>query len=603
MSNRFLRRLWPLLPEATHRRLALTVIGSIVVAVLDGVGVVLILPLTQLLASTNTSTMPEALDGVASATGIDDPGRLAVLLAVTVVACFVTKGILALLLLRTTLGTALGAEASMVSRLLRGYLTAPLEFHLHRNSADLQRTLHEATRRVYQEALVTAVPAIGDQLILVVVSLVLVIIAPVEALVGGVFMTGLVALYRRLTARRAAASSDALVEESRRSIQYVQQAISAVREVQIAGREQRFADDLLVVRERVATRQRTLTLTELLPRYYLELGVVLGAGLVALTAFLRHPPERATALVALFLAASLRLLPSLNRVMVAENKARVAMPNLDRLIADLDDLEATGVGAADAHPLDPDEPLSLIELAEVEVRYRDQPAPALVGASLIIRPGERVVLVGRSGSGKTTALNVILGFVPPTNGAVLVNGVDLHDRLRSWRGRLAYVPQDVTLLDTSIAENVALGHAPEEIDRDRVREVVAAVGLDGVVAALAGDIDGEIGEGGSRLSGGQRQRLGLARALYQDAEFIVLDEATSALDATTEQQVLDLLDDLPPSVTIIAVAHRRAAISRFPRIALFEDGRIVDDGTPQELRVRRPDLDAVLASLDAPGEG
>jgi ABC-type multidrug transport system fused ATPase/permease subunit len=599
MTRRFLARLWPLLPSADRRRVLLGAVGAALLALLDALGILLVFPLTQLVASLDSDQMPSTLDGLADAVGITDPGTLAAWLAAAVVACFVTKGILALVLLRSTVGVALDAEAAVAGRLMAGYLSAPLEFHLHRNSADLQRTLHESTRRVYQEGLVTAVPSLGDRLILVLVSIVLLVIAPVEALVGGLFMLGLVAFYRRLTARRAQASSDELVEQGRRSIQYVQQALSAVREIQVAGREQRFANALLEVREGVAQRQRTLTLTELLARYYLELGIVIGAGLVGATAYARNPPDRATALLALFLAASLRLLPSLNRVLVAETKARVALPNLERLVADLDELDQVGPLADDATPLAADAPFEHLQLDGVALHYRGQEVPAIDDVDLRIERGERLVFVGRSGSGKTTALNVLLGFLPPTSGEVRVDGIDLRSCLRSWRDRLAYVPQDVVVLDASVADNVALGVPPDEIDRDRVRDVLRSVQLDGFVATLPDGIDSEVGEGGSRMSGGQRQRLGLARALYQGAEVLVLDEATSALDATTESFILDLLDALAGDLTIVAVAHRQAAIERFGRVVLFEDGRIVADGSVDELRDRRPSFDALVSSLEA----
>jgi ABC-type bacteriocin/lantibiotic exporter with double-glycine peptidase domain len=154
---------------------------------------------------------------------------------------------------------------------------------------------------------------------------------------------------------------------------------------------------------------------------------------------------------------------------------------------------------------------------------------------------------------------------------------------------LAYVPQDVALLDAPIVANVALGVPPDQVDRERVAQVLARVQLDAVVDAIPGGMDGSAGEGGARLSGGQRQRLGLARALYQQPEVLVLDEATSALDTTTEAGILDLLDGLGPEVTIIAVAHRPEAISRFDRVVVFEHGRVRAQG--EGARVARPSDD------------
>ena len=601
MTRRFLRSLWPLLSPSAHRRIRWGTAGAALVAILDAVGITLVFPLARLMVSLGEDSLPQELEGLGEVTGISDPGDLALVLAVATVTCFVLKGMLALQLLRSTLRTALDAEAEMAARLLAGYLRAPLVFHLGRNSSELQRTIQESTRRVYQEALVTAVPAMGDQLILVAVAILLLVIAPLEAVVGACFMVGLVAVYRRLSAQRASASSDELLIQSQRSIQYVQQALETVREIRIAGREDYFVDELLTVRERVAARQRTLTLTELLPRYYLEMGVVLGAGLVGAVTFWHRPGAEAVAVLTLFLAAALRLLPSLNRTLVAETKARVAEPHLARIVADLAELEdeSSGPGddGADAFPLN--ERFAALELDNVRIQYRGRSESALDGVSSTVRRGERVVLVGRSGSGKTTALNAILGLIDPDAGRVLVNGVDVRERRRTWHRQLAYVPQDVVILDTSLLANIALGVAPEDVDRRKVEAVLAATQLTEVVRDLPGGIEGTVGEHGSQLSGGQRQRLGLARALYQTPDVLVLDEATSSLDTATEAHILDILDGLGPSITIIAVAHRQQAIERFDKMIVFERGRVVAAGDLDEVLEKRPDLPGLFSPTGA----
>ena len=250
MKQRFLHAIWPILPGGVRRRVVVGGVLAAVVAGLDALGVILILPLAQLMTTIGAGQIPSSMQSLADHFGDPTPNQLALILAIAIVSCFVVKGLLALFVLRGTVRAALEAEAAMAGQLLHGYLDAPLEYRLTRNSAEMQRTLHESTRRVYQEALVTAVPALGDQLVVLAVTIVVLVVAPLEAVVGAVYMVLLVGLYRRLSARHEAASSDELIEQSRRSIQYVQQALDAAPEIQISGRRR-------AVRRSLARHPRT----------------------------------------------------------------------------------------------------------------------------------------------------------------------------------------------------------------------------------------------------------------------------------------------------------------------------------------------------------
>ncbi|MEI2699819.1 MAG: ABC transporter ATP-binding protein [Microthrixaceae bacterium] len=580
----FLRSVRPLLGVRSRRVLLSCSAGSVVVAGLDAFGVLLILPLVRLLPELQTSASPtDVLTWLPDRFSHWSLNRLAVVLALLIFGTFILKTGLAALLLMSTLRNALASEVETAGNLLRGYLQAPLEYLVDRNSAQMQQTLHDSLRRVFQEALPTSVVAMGDCAVIGLIGFVLLVLAPIEALVGIVLVGLLAVAYRQMGVRRMRASSDDLMEQSQRSIAQIQQVLGAVREIRLTGRGQNLVDELLSIRERAARRQRSLTLTELLPRYYLELGVVVSVGVIAGVAFsTRGDTEAAVAVLAVFLAAGLRVLPSLNRVVVATAKAHVAMPHVGRIHDDLS-LLADDAALSAQDSVEPGQRsqtmgrFELLSLIGVGFSYRSARSPTLIDVTLEVARGEFVALAGASGGGKTTLVNLVLGLLEPTAGSIQVNGLPL-ERVRSmWQRRIGYVPQEVMLLDAPIRSNVALAVPPSDIDDERVRRALDRAGLLTDVDEMVGDITAEVGERGARLSGGQRQRLGLARALYDDPEFLVLDEATSALDVVTERTVLDTLERLRESVTILFVTHRASTLDRSDRVLRVADGCVSPD--------------------------
>jgi ABC-type multidrug transport system fused ATPase/permease subunit len=230
-----------------------------------------------------------------------------------------------------------------------------------------------------------------------------------------------------------------------------------------------------------------------------------------------------------------------------------------------------------------------LELRGVTFRYPTAPRPSLEEVSLVVRRGEAVGFVGPSGAGKSTLVDVILGLFVPDSGTVLVDGEDVHANLRNWQDQVGYVPQAIYLTDDTLRRNVAFGLADRRIHEAAVRRAIRLAQLEEFVDSLPAGLDTVVGERGVRLSGGQRQRIGIARALYHDPSVLVLDEATSSLDTPTEHGVMQSVQALQGTKTVIIVAHRLSTVEYCDRLYRIEAGRLTEQGTFAEV-VRQASL-------------
>ena len=221
-------------------------------------------------------------------------------------------------------------------------------------------------------------------------------------------------------------------------------------------------------------------------------------------------------------------------------------------------------------------------------RYGHEQPEVLNNLDFEIRRGERIGLIGTTGSGKSTAVDLLMGLLEPTVGKVTVDGLDLYDpahpgRLNAWRTQIAHVPQTIYLADTSIAENIAFGVPPEEIDLVRVKEAASQAQIASFIETIPGGYGSFVGERGVFLSGGQRQRIGLARALYKRAQVLVFDEATSALDTSTEDALMDALNQLSKELTLVIIAHRLGTVKCCDRVIRIAQGTVSADGPPNQV--------------------
>lgn len=489
-------------------------------------------------------------------------------------------------------------ELEVGERLFTSYIRAPWSDRLSRNTAQLVRL---ADVSVSATILGFLLPMLGlPALVLTGLSIVVVIVVaePVTAAVTVAYLGSITLVQARLLSTRAVQAGRVSRDYSLRVASLMTDMLTALKEITLRNK----ADEVsAVVRaNRIhSTRARANTyFLNSVPRFVLDIALVGGFVLVGAVSYVSVGLEGALVSIALFGVAGFRLVPSLASLQSIVTGTRANFAHV------------TAVVDAVAHHRDHDvravvhdrlelsgEPREL-KLEAVSFTYPGAVAPALRRVDVAIPLGSTVGIVGDSGSGKSTLVDIILGLLPPSEGQILLDNAGLDDVMMAWRSRLGYVPQEVTLFDGTIAQNVAL-RWEEPIDEERVERALRRAQLWEFVSNRGGGIRARVGDRGMALSGGQRQRLGIARALYDDPLVLVLDEATSALDTKTEADVVESIRSLRGELTVISVAHRLATIRDNDLVCFMSGGRLVAQGSFDEVRRAAPEFDvqARLAGL------
>jgi ATP-binding cassette, subfamily B, bacterial PglK len=399
--------------------------------------------------------------------------------------------------------------------------------------------------------------------------------AIVSVLIGGY---GCIYLLLRQRIFRAGRLARALAEQR---MKLILEALSAVKEIAVLHKQAFFQERFEQASRRASRIIGYIAAITLSPRYAMECIAVAGVvgSALALSSTAQATGQWLAELTFLGFAVY-RLLPALQQAFAGIVNIRAAQASFAVIAADLKRARATQARPAAAQGVWHAGPRREIRLEEISFRYSPDAPPALDAVSLSIVPGTVVGIVGPSGCGKTTLVDILAGLLVPQSGAVRVDdiGIDESNR-RSWQSHIAYVPQGFYLLDSTVAENIALGVAAEDIDRERMRAAARRASLDEFVSRLAQGYDEVIGERGVRLSGGQRQRLGIARALYTDASVVIMDEATNALDVLTEAEVMSAIKGLRGQRTIILIAHDMSALKSCDVIVELVKGKLVRRGS------------------------
>jgi ABC-type multidrug transport system fused ATPase/permease subunit len=575
-------RLWHHLNQRRQRQFALLMCLMVLSAFAEVVSLGAVVPFLGILVAPDKLFSHPYIMYTALTFGITSADQLMLPLTFAFTAAALIAGAIRILLLwvSTRLAFATGADLSI--ELYRRTLYQPYWVHAARNSSEVISGITNKVNSVVFLVLLSLLMLVSSTLILGAIMLALMAIDPMVASVAVIGFGASYALITWKSRLRLRRNSQHIANEQNQVVKALQEGLGGIRDVLLDGTQPFYCEIYSKADYPLRRAQGNNVFISQSPRYVMEaLGMVLIAALAY--ALSRQAGGIATALPvlgALALGAQ-RLLPALQQIYSAWASIAGSYASLLDTIELLDqplpvELRQSASSTMLFH--------KDIQFKGVRYRYTDDSPWVLNGLNLSISKGSRVGFVGRTGSGKSTTLDLLMGLLIPTEGAIVVDGQPIiGNNLRAWQQRIAHVPQNIYLADATLMENIAFGVPRNDINIDRVQLAARQAQIADFIENRYEGYNAYVGERGIRLSGGQRQRIGIARALYKQASVLVFDEATSALDNTTEQSVMDAIVGLNRDLTILIIAHRLSTVQQCESIVELDQGRVVAQGSYEHL--------------------
>lgn len=587
-----LTRLWHHLSRRRQRQFGLLLGLMLVSAFAEVVSLGAVLPFLGILTAPERLFSQPLVADMAKNWGISTADQLVFPITVAFAVAALTAGIIRILLLWLTTRLAVVSGADLSIEVYLRTLYQPYRVHAARNSSETISGITNKVDITIFGVLLPLLTLISSIVLLVAVTAALIVIDPAVALVGSIGFGVSYGLITWLTRRRLEINSQRIAYEQTKVIKALQEGLGGIRDVLLDGTQQVYCG---IYRQADHPKRRAHGNNIFIggsPRFAMEaLGMVLIAALAYVLSRQAGGVASALPVLGALALGAQRLLPALQQIYAAWASIVGSQASLAGTIELLDQPLPEDVLQTNYSPLSFQ---GDIRFSGVRFRYSSDAPWVLDGLNLAIPKGARVGLVGSTGSGKSTTLDLLMGLLTPTEGELLVDGQHISGhRIRAWQRTIAHVPQSIFLADSSLAENIAFGVPRAAIDMDRVQQAARQAQIADFIESRQDGYSAMVGERGIRLSGGQRQRIGIARALYKQATVLVFDEATSALDNATEQSVMDAIEGLNRDLTILLIAHRLTTVRRCDSIVELEGGRVVAQGTYEQMLECSPSFRSV----------
>lgn len=564
-----------LTPEKRRKSLFLLIMMTIG-AMLEALGIASIMPLLSIMGDETFLQKNPSILKLVSIFGIDDQKQFSIFFAGVLIFVYIIKNLYLAIQSKIQIKFTMNLEAKYSSELMDTYLNKSYLFHLSHNSAQILRDVASGAQTAFRNILLPTLNLLTEAITVFGIWIFLVFVDPLTA-IGAAGILGflsilLLKLLRKKISKKGELNSKLQIDVNK----WISQGVGAIKETKVLRREKYFSYSFRNAYKEYTNANSSFQFLNSIPRFIIEFIVVFGLLLlIIIKLILNQPINQIVTLLGVLALAAFRLMPSVTRIINYANMIKFQMPLFNELYNEFIQIRDRIQKKETISFANTDKRLVFnknIEIKNLTFSYNDEEQPVIKNISFEIPKGSFVGIVGTSGAGKTTFVDILLGLLKPSNGEVFVDGIDIFKNIRSWQADLSYVPQSIYLIDGTIRENIAIGIDSTNIDDQRIQEVLEMSELSSFINTLPNGIETEVGERGVRLSGGQKQRIGIARALYQMPEVLVLDEATSALDNETEKSIMNTILKLKGKITIISIAHRLSTLDGCDFKIKFESG-------------------------------
>lgn len=547
-------------------------------ALLEAVGIGLILPFLSVMGDADFLIHHQSVAFLLGEIGVFSHSHMVMVGALGLLLFYSLKNGYLIWMTNLQFEFSLALQANYGKQIYANYLLKPYAYFLENNTAKLVHNTYNGPMYIFSQMLVSVFMLFSEIFTVGLIVAMLIFLDAFVAIVVSGFMFIIIYGVLKVFHRNISQLGELRNRYSTDMYQWVHQGVGAIKETKVLGREKSFYDAYSIACEKYCEAHKGFSFLSQLPRFVIETLVVGGLLLLIIgKMILGNAPGDIVPLLGVLALAAFRIMPCANRIIGNINAIKFYMPMFNELYEELT-IICNRMNKGEVQTTFPMVDTALLFRKEIRIEhlsfcYSEGGKAVLDDVSFTIPKGSYVGVVGPSGAGKTTFVDLLLGLLYPTSGDIFVDGGSIYDDIRAWQRNLAYVPQEIYLIDGTVQENVALGFVGEQIDNRRVEKVLCMAELFGFIQELPDGVNTMVGERGVKLSGGQRQRIGIARALYSSPEVLVLDEATSALDNETEKSITDTILKLKGQITIISIAHRVSTLEACDFKLKFEDGK------------------------------